>query len=50
MRKRILLIIFLLLTPVLVLAEPIHWQSYKDGLSKGKSEHKKIFLNFHAEW
>lgn len=36
--------------PVLSVAESIHWQSYKNGLSKGKSENKKIFINFYADW
>lgn len=28
----------------------IEWQSYKKGISLGKSTSKKVFLNFHADW
>lgn len=31
-------------------AENIHWMKYDEGLLRAKSEHKKIFMNFHAEW
>ncbi|MDI7261553.1 MAG: hypothetical protein QME90_16760 [Thermodesulfobacteriota bacterium] len=50
MKKSIVLLIFLLLSPALVQAEPIKWLSYQDGLKKAKAENKKIFLNFHADW
>ena len=33
-----------------VFADEIHWMKYDEGLVRAKSEHKKIFLNFHAEW
>lgn len=32
------------------MADEIHWMKYDEGLLRAKSEHKKIFLNFHAEW
>jgi thiol:disulfide interchange protein len=28
----------------------IQWQSYADGMARGKSENKKVFLHFYAEW
>lgn len=31
-------------------ADEIHWMKYDEGILRAKSEHKKIFLNFHAEW
>jgi thiol:disulfide interchange protein len=31
-------------------SKEIEWQSYQDGMSRGKFEKKKIFLHFYAEW
>jgi thioredoxin-related protein len=31
-------------------AETIKWHSYDEGMSLGKSQQKKIFINFFAEW
>jgi thiol:disulfide interchange protein DsbD len=28
----------------------IEWQSYSDGMARGKFEKKKVFLHFYAEW
>lgn len=28
----------------------IEWQSYDDGMARGKFENKKVFLHFTAEW
>ena len=28
----------------------IEWQSYSDGIARGKFEKKKIFLHFYADW
>ncbi len=28
----------------------IEWQSYSDGMARGKFENKKVFLHFYAEW
>jgi len=53
MKKQLVLIALTLgmfSIPLLSNAEGIQWQSYKDGMKKGKSENKKIFLNFHADW
>ncbi|MEW6259284.1 MAG: DUF255 domain-containing protein [Thermodesulfobacteriota bacterium] len=31
-------------------AAEIQWMKYEEGLARANSNHKKIFLNFHAEW
>jgi thiol:disulfide interchange protein len=31
-------------------AKEIEWQSFAIGMARGKSENKKIFLHFYAEW
>ena len=41
---------FTFITPGLIQAEPIRWQSYQEGLKRAKAENKKVFLNFHADW
>jgi len=28
----------------------IEWQSYTDGIARGKFEKKKVFLHFYADW
>jgi thiol:disulfide interchange protein len=28
----------------------IEWQSYTDGMARGKFEKKKVFLHFYADW
>ena len=28
----------------------IEWQSYNDGMARGKFEKKEVFLHFYAEW
>jgi thioredoxin-related protein len=30
--------------------EVVRWYGYQEGLTKAKSENKKIFLNFNADW
>jgi len=30
--------------------ETIKWYSYEEGVTLGKSQHKKIFINFFADW
>ena len=32
------------------LSKGIEWQSYTDGMARGKFEKKKVFLHFYAEW
>jgi len=43
-------VLFVLCVPFLSNADGIKWQSYKDGMARGKSENRKIFVNFHADW
>ena len=43
-------VLFVLCVPFLSNAGGIQWQSYKDGMAKGKSENRKIFVNFYADW
>jgi thioredoxin 1 len=31
-------------------ANEIEWQSFAVGMARGKSENKKVFLHFYAEW
>ena len=31
-------------------AKGIHWQSMREAMARSKSENKKIFVNFYAEW
>lgn len=33
-----------------VSAKEIAWQSFADGMARGNSENKKIFLHFYANW
>jgi thiol:disulfide interchange protein len=33
-----------------VSAKEIAWQRFSDGMARGKSENKKIFLHFYARW
>ena len=33
-----------------VSAKEIAWQSYDEGMARSKSENKKIFLHFYANW
>jgi hypothetical protein len=53
MKKRLLLlglVLSVFFLPILSGAEGVQWQSYKDGMAKGKAEGKKIFINFYADW
>jgi thioredoxin-related protein len=31
-------------------AETISWYSYDEGLARAKTEQKKVYINFHADW
>ena len=33
-----------------VLASDISWHSYDEGLALAKEKHKKVYLNFYADW
>jgi hypothetical protein len=43
-----LTVVFIL--PVISEAGPIKWEAYKDGMMRAKTEKKKIFVNFYADW
>ena len=43
------LLIWAVGTPVIA-ADQIQWYSYEEGMTRGLSENKKIFINFHADW
>jgi thioredoxin-like negative regulator of GroEL len=36
--------------PEIAFSKDIRWQSFADGMARGKSENKKVFLHFYAEW
>ena len=53
MKKNLFLLSFgllILLIPLFTLSAGIQWRSYKEGMAQGKSEKKKIFINFYADW
>ena len=31
-------------------SDAINWQTYKEGMARGKKERKKVFLYFYADW
>ena len=31
-------------------AKGINWQSFEDGIARGKTENKKLYLHFYANW
>lgn len=33
-----------------VAEETINWRSYDEGMALGKSEQKKVYINFYADW
>jgi len=38
------------LVPPSVHAKDVKWQSFADGMARGRAENKKIFLHFYATW
>jgi len=36
--------------PEIAFSKDIRWQSFADGMARGKSENKKVFLHFYAKW
>ena len=38
------------LLPGTAFSNDIQWQSFSGGMARGKSENKKVFLHFYAEW
>jgi thioredoxin-related protein len=43
------LLIWIVGAPVTA-ADQIKWYSYEEGMARGLSENKKVFINFHADW
>lgn len=43
-------ILFLTLTVCASAAEGVHWYDYSQGMSLGKSQGKKVFISFYADW
>ena len=55
LRKIIVVVILLLgllsgFLPETAFSKDIQWQSFSGGMARGKSENKKVFLHFYAEW
>ena len=54
--KTILLVTLVLIAlsfgslPIPAFSKGIEWQSYADGMARGKFEKKKVFLHFYAQW
>ena len=46
----VLIGLFAAFLPDVSFAKDIRWQSFDSGLARGKSENKKVFLHFFAEW
>lgn len=46
----IVVMIFRITFPIGTAAAGIEWRDYDEGMSVGKSEGKKVFLNFYADW
>ncbi len=42
--------ITILRPPAIIASDGIQWQSYEEGISRGKAENKKVFLSFYADW
>jgi len=36
--------------PSAAFTKGIRWQSYADGMARAKSENKKVFVHFYADW
>jgi thioredoxin-related protein len=43
-------ILFLAIAVSASAAEGIHWYDYSKGMSLGKSQGKKVFISFYADW
>ena len=54
--RKIIVVVMLLLgllsgfLPDIAFSKDIRWQSFADGMARGKSENKMVFLHFYAEW
>ena len=36
--------------PFIAHSKSIRWQSFADGMARSKSENKKVFVHFYADW
>ncbi len=43
-------ILMVLLPDTFAFSESIKWYSYDEGMVLGRSEEKRIYINFHADW
>ena len=43
-------ILMVLLPDTFAFSESIKWYSYDEGMVLGRSEEKRIYMNFHADW
>ena len=54
--SKILIVVMLLsgllggFSPEIACSKDIRWQTFADGMARGKSENKMVFLHFYAEW
>jgi thiol:disulfide interchange protein len=54
--RKIIVVVMLLLgllsgfLPDIAFSKDIRWQSFADGMARGTSENKMVFLHFYAEW
>lgn len=43
-------VILMALLPTFASSESVKWYSFDEGMALGRSEEKRIYINFHADW